>query len=105
MIRVQQLEANIVRHCNNRCVACSHASAFQPAWTMTPEMLLRDLIALSPCIHANQFKLLGGEPTLHPDICEMLAVSHAAGIADEINVTTNGRLLPKMPPEFWEQLK
>lgn len=67
--------------------------------------LERDLADLVPIIHARRFTLLGGEPLLHPDICGMLDVVRASGISDEVNVTTNGRLLPRMPEDFWKRVQ
>ena len=105
MRHIPQFEANVVRHCNNRCVACSHASPFQPlGYEMSAATLERDLKAMARVVHADKFKLLGGEPLLHSDLLGLLKVAKASGVADVVNVTTNGKLLSRQPDAFWKAI-
>ncbi len=105
MISAISLEANITRHCNQRCASCSHASPFASPYFMKPEQLAKDLATLKPLIHAGIFCVLGGEPLLHPQICDFLDVVNASGIADKSEVLTNGALLERMPEAFWAKLQ
>jgi len=94
-------EANICRHCNNKCVSCAHASAWSKPYFMEPKQLKRDLSKLSQIVHYTHFHILGGEPLLHPELCEMLEIAKSSGISNEVGIITNGSLLPRMPDEFW----
>jgi len=51
-------------------------------------------------ITARRVKLMGGEPTLHPDIDQLCAAAKAAGVGP-VHVVTNGTLLHRMSPSFW----
>lgn len=87
-----------------RCVSCSHAAPVNTAWTMTPEMLSRDLAALKPIVHFHRIQMVGGEPTLHKDLVGMMRVARESGVGHNVSVITNGRLLPQMTDEFWQTL-
>lgn len=104
MIQRLQIEANITRHCNLRCVACSHASAFAKKHFMKPEDLERDLAVLSPILHVKTFLILGGEPLLHPQLTHIMDIVMNSGICDLPAVVTNGFLLPLMKDDFFDRL-
>lgn len=101
MIARPTLEVNIVRHCINKCLCCSHASPWSKPYLMPPDVLEQDLASLSQFMHVRSFFLLGGEPLLHPQLLDLLDVANASPIADETCVLTNGQLLRNMPLEFW----
>jgi len=46
--------------------------------------------------------IAGGEPLLHPDLCEILAVTRQAHKYTQIRLITNGVKLLSMPDSFWE---
>lgn len=48
--------------------------------------------------------MVGGEPTLHKQLPELMRVARASGIANEVMVITNGQLLPRMADDFWHEL-
>lgn len=104
MIEHGTLEANVTRHCTNRCTNCSHANPFHPPYFMAPEQLAQDLAALKPVLKVKQFYCLGGEPLLHPQILDLLDVGRASGIAQEICVLTNAMLLDRMPEAFFQKI-
>lgn len=102
MITTTVLEANIVRHCSNRCACCNHASPWAKPYTMTPETLRWDLFTLQPILHTAFFCLQGGEPLLHPLLLKMMRVAFESGVADRYGILTNGNKLADMDDEFWE---
>lgn len=104
MINLGHLDVNVALHCNQRCASCSHASPFTKAWLMTPEMLARDLAALKPIVHFQRIQMVGGEPTLHKGLVEMMQVARASGVGNDISVITNGRLLARMGADFWQAI-
>lgn len=69
---------------------------------MPPEILARDLAALKPIVHFKVIQLVGGEPTLHKNIVQMIEVARASGVGDSVCVITNGHLLPRMSDDFWK---
>lgn len=71
---------------------------------MTPETLARDLAMLKGVAKFHRIQMVGGEPTLHRNLVAMMKVSRASGIAVDVSVITNGKLLPRMTDEFWSTL-
>lgn len=104
MIERIQLEANVVRHCTNRCSACSHAAPWAEHYTMHSEVLKRDLDLLAPFLHAQEFHIVGGEPLLHPDLEQIVDAVNASPISTLTVVSTNGKLLPQMGEWFWQKI-
>ena len=82
------MDINVVLHCNQRCISCSHASPFTKPWTMTPEMLARDLAALKGVAHFRVLQMVGGEPTLHKDFFQITGAAKLNGL--EVGLITNG---------------
>lgn len=50
----------------------------------------------------NLFKICGGEPTLHPQIDQILQIIKQSGVSDILKIITNGLLLFKMSDTFWQ---
>jgi hypothetical protein len=63
--------------------------------------LERDLRLAKRILAPQIFKLVGGEPLLHPALDECLTVCRRSGIAPVISVTTTGFLLPRASEQFW----
>jgi MoaA/NifB/PqqE/SkfB family radical SAM enzyme len=103
-IRTKAVEYSVAYHCNLKCSACSHMSPHQSKTLPPVESFARDVSRLTGVLHANDIRLLGGEPLLHPDIVEFLKIARRSQIADRVMVTTNGLLLPSMPDAFWENV-
>lgn len=77
--------------CNNRCGFCMdrrHAGSLADKSTAA---LLRELSAARRR-GARRLDLLGGEPTLRPDLLELVRRARASGFTDVL-ITTNGRRL------------
>ena len=99
--------ARIVVHlmdsCNLKCRGCSHfANLFEDPQEYDFETLMRDFqairrIAYAPCVY-----LLGGEPLLNPSIEEIMRETRRLFQDSEIEIITNGLLIPKMPQCFFE---
>ena len=81
------LEVNLIRQCNARCAWCIERDGYHPeekaGWHVIAEAALRH--------GAKNIILLGGEPTLHKDIKQIISILSAAG--RDVWVTTNGSLL------------
>jgi MoaA/NifB/PqqE/SkfB family radical SAM enzyme len=100
-VRTRSLEVHIVDHCNLRCAACCSLSPFLQKWLIDPADLARDLRLARKALAPTWFKLVGGEPLLHPAIDECLAIAREVQLAEIVSVTTNAFLLPRMSDRFW----
>ena len=104
MIQIPHLETDITTACQLSCVACNH---HVPLWRKvgpkhaSVEQVKRDLNHLTTILHAHVWGALGGEPTLNPDLVNILQIARHSGIADKLEVWTNGLLLPRMSEAFW----
>jgi GTP 3',8-cyclase len=107
MIHIPHIETDVTLACQLSCVACNH---HVPLWRVrpsgppmaNPRQVAQDLGALSRVLHADAWGALGGEPTLHPELVRILGIVRVSGIADTVEVWSNGISLKKMPPKFWE---
>lgn len=106
MIRVDipHLETDVTQACQLSCVACNHAVPLyrkRGPTSASVSTVDHDLSTLARVLRADAWGALGGEPLLHKDITEILRVARRSGVADRIEVWSNGLLLPRMTDEFW----
>ena len=101
-VQTHSLEAHIVDHCNLRCWGCCSLSPYLPRWCADPSDLEHDLGLARRILAPQIFKLVGGEPLLHPALDECLTVCRRSGIAPIVSLTTTGFLLPRASEYFWE---
>jgi len=100
-VQTRSLEVHVTDHCNLKCRQCCSLSPFLPPYFVEPEELRRDLALARRVLAPGIFKLVGGDPLLHPRLLDCLRVARQSAIAPVVSVTTNGLLLGKMPEEFW----
>jgi hypothetical protein len=104
MILIPHLETDVTQACQLSCVACNHEvplwRKFGP-WQADAEQVEKDLNHLATFLHAERWGALGGEPTLHRNLVDILLVARDSGIAERTEVWSNGLLLPRMGPDFW----
>jgi GTP 3',8-cyclase len=96
-IDTRSLEAHVVDHCNLTCAECCSYSPRLPRWFADPAELERDLVQAARVVRPRVFKLVGGEPLLHPALADCAEVARRSGVAPRISVTTNGLLLARAP--------
>lgn len=101
-VLTRSLEAHVVDHCNLTCAECCSLSPLLPEWHASPESLEADLRKAAKVLRPRMFKLVGGEPLLHPALVELVQRVRATGIAPVISVTTNGLKLGEMTDAFWQ---
>ena len=85
-------QIDLTNRCNLSCPVCfANASATgrvsEPSYEQVVE-LLQQLRALRP-IPSTAIQFAGGEPTLHPDFCRILAQANAMGFS-HVQAATNG---------------
>ena len=100
-VKLSHLETNITTACTNRCIGCNHFVAIQKHTFTDPSTIARDLRVLSKIAHAKGYALLGGEPTLHPQIDEIARIAKSSNIADRVEIWTNGQTIEGMRHAAW----
>lgn len=101
-------EISLVDHCNLSCQMCDHYSQLSDEWFVDMGQFERDMIQMGKlCGHKlAAVSLLGGEPTLHPDIIDCMRITREQFPDTEIIVLTNGTLLLELEKSekgnFWE---
>lgn len=104
-------EVSLVDHCNLSCQMCDHYSQLSDKWFVDMEQFRNDMKRMGEiCNHKlAAISLLGGEPTLHPDIIECMQITREQFPDAEIIVLTNGTLLMDMENtpkgNFWQACK
>ncbi|CAN3977812.1 radical SAM protein [Kitasatospora purpeofusca] len=98
------VEINLTTHCNLRCRACSHLSPAAKPWHVDVDVLAADLEHLSRVYRPAYLRLLGGEPLLHNRLIDVLKAVRGSGIADTVQMCSNGLLLERADDAVWDLL-
>ncbi len=96
--RTAKVIINLTYRCNNHCVFCAVGNRLPVDQTLEHIMGVLDRYAAQG---VDLLDLDGGEPTLHPDLLEIIEYARQRGFRT-VNVTTNGRRLAY--PEFTRKL-
>ncbi len=99
---IDYLRISLTDHCNLRCVYCMPLEGLSytpPEHVLTAseiEVVTRAAVAVG----FRKFRLTGGEPTLRPDLLDI--VERVAGVpgVDDLAMTTNGVLLPRLAAQL-----
>jgi MoaA/NifB/PqqE/SkfB family radical SAM enzyme len=89
---------NLTYRCNNHCVFCAVGNRLPEDQSLAHIKAVLDRYAAAG---VELLDLDGGEPTLHPDLLEIIEYARKSGFRT-INITTNGRRLAY--PEFARKL-
>jgi cyclic pyranopterin phosphate synthase len=93
---IHYLRISLTDKCNMRCVYCmAEDMVFRPNdELMTADEIIR-LVNIFARLGTDKIRLTGGEPTVHPDLINIVRGIRAAGI-DRISMTTNGLRLTEL---------
>lgn len=98
-----RIQFNVVDYCNLNCRACSHFSnLFEKGAQVPYEVFCRDLDQIARNVCIGQIDLVGGEPLLSDNITDYIRYCRKVLENAEIQLVTNGVLIPKQPKEFFE---
>lgn len=100
-----RVEYHVVDHCNLNCKACAHFSNISPETYRDITEFEKDIACLSSKVRIDEFRLMGGEPLLHPDIIKFFEISRKYLVNSKITLCSNCILLKKMTPEFWKAMR
>lgn len=98
------LEFFAVDHCNLKCFGCSQSSPYLDTHFADIKTFKKSLETLSKYLRPNKITILGGEPTLHPEIDSIVKIARESEMFNEIHITTNGIKLMTMSTLFWEYI-
>ncbi|HET6900189.1 MAG TPA: GTP 3',8-cyclase MoaA [Vicinamibacteria bacterium] len=95
---INYLRISVIDHCNLRCVYCMPLRGL--SFVPSPELLTAEEIETvaqaAVEVGFHKFRLTGGEPTLRPDIVEIVGRIAATPGVEDVSMTTNAVLLPRL---------
>ena len=103
-VRVEAFELHVVEHCNLRCTACCNMSPYLGEHTLSVAEIEAMCVTMAAQLDVDVFKIMGGEPLLHPQIAAVLRAVRQSGISQTVRLFTNGLLLHTMADDFWAAL-
>lgn len=100
------IEIPITDRCNLNCKGCLFACNMVGMNTDVPSTdIINDIKRMKELFEDIPWiRILGGEPLMHPDIIKILEETRKIFPDSEIDLCTNGLLLPKMKDEFFNTL-
>jgi len=93
----QTLELHVAHGCNLTCESCSHYSNHAHAGTVSLEEVDRWMGFWSRRVSVTLFKLLGGEPTIHPELPRFVGLVRRHWPRARIEIISNGFFLHRHP--------
>ncbi len=97
MKSIPHLEIHVAHSCNLSCESCSHYSNQGHRGLVSLEDADRWMAAWSARLAPTAFSLLGGEPTIHPDLPEFVRLARRHFPATSLRIVTNGFFLHRHP--------
>jgi GTP 3',8-cyclase len=95
---VTDLRVSVMDRCNLRCTYCMPAEGLP--WLSREEILTVDeierLVRLMLGLGVREVKLTGGEPTVRPDLVEIVGRLRTIDPSLDLSITTNGYLLDRL---------
>ncbi|HEX6231446.1 MAG TPA: GTP 3',8-cyclase MoaA [Actinomycetota bacterium] len=95
---VSDLRVSVTDRCNFRCTYCMPAEGLP--WLPSDGLLdadeIRRVVGLFVRLGVREVKVTGGEPTVRPDLPEVVASIREAGPSLDLSMTTNGLLLDRL---------
>src|SRR5438445_13816576 len=92
---INYLRISVIDHCNLRCVYCMPLRGL--TFIPSPELLgaeeIETVARAAVQVGFRKFRLTGGEPTLRPDIVEIVARIAALRAVEDVAMTTNAIVL------------
>jgi len=95
---INYLRISVIDRCNLRCVYCMPLNGLQflPREDLLTPAEIAEVVSVAVSAGFRKFRLTGGEPTLRPEVVEIVErIARIAGVGD-LAMTTNGILLPEL---------
>lgn len=100
-MNLKYFEIHLVEHCNLKCQSCDNFSAIAEEEFLDKEEFDKEMGRMAELFDIKFFRMLGGEPLLHPEINYFIETARKHFPKSLILITTNAILLDKMPEDFW----
>ncbi len=97
MQTLPNLEIHLVHGCNLTCESCSHYSNQGLTGTVSLEEAEVWMHTWKHRISPRKFSLVGGEPTIHPKLPEIMALARKYWPNANLRIATNGFFLNRHP--------
>ena len=97
MLKVKHLEIHVAHACNLACESCSHYSDHGHKGIVPIGEADRWMSQWSGRISLGTFSLVGGEPTIHPDLTGFVRLARRHWPGAYLRLVTNGFFLHKHP--------
>jgi hypothetical protein len=94
---IPRLEMHVTHACNLTCESCSHYSNYGNRGHLDLNTADRWLSNWSRRCDAGELVLLGGEPTIHPDLVQFIPLIRSHWPNTRILIITNGFFLSRHP--------
>src|SRR4029453_15853437 len=94
---IDYLRISVIDHCNLRCVYCMplRGLTFVPSDELLTAAEIERVARAGVGLGFRKFRLTGGEPTLRPDLVEIVRRIASVPGAEDVAMTTNAILLPR----------
>ncbi len=103
-LHVEAFELHVVEHCNLRCAHCCNMSPYLDERFLSVEEIEAQCQRMASHLCVDVFKIMGGEPLLHPRITDVLRAIRRSRISPIVRLFTNGLLLHQQDDAFWAVL-
>lgn len=102
--KIEYLRISVTDRCNFRCLYCMPETGLQ--WLPKADILSYEEIAevvgqLAP-MGLRRLRITGGEPTIRPNLDELIRMLRAVPVVEDIALSTNGVRLPAMAELYRE---
>ncbi len=89
---MMHFEVSLADHCNLSCQMCDHYSQLSEKWFVDMEQFEKDMVRMGELFghQLAYISLLGGEPTLHPQIARCVEITRREFPECELIILTNG---------------
>ena len=95
---VTDLRVSVIDRCNLRCTYCMPAEGLP--WLASGDLLtaseIERLVDLFARLGVTEVKLTGGEPTVRPDLVDLVRRVRGVAPGADVSITTNGYLLDRL---------
>src|SRR5215212_6091691 len=102
--RIEYLRISVTDRCNFRCVYCMPEEGLQ--WLPKADILsyeeIADIVAQLAPMGLRRLRITGGEPTIRPNLDELIRLLRAIPGVEDIALSTNGARLQQIATLYRE---
>ncbi len=97
VFETRALEVHVTHTCNLHCDGCKHYSNYNHMGRLEVATYRDWITSWSKVLKPKKMRLLGGEPTLHPELVKFVYITREIWPETQIYLTTNGYFLDRHP--------